>query len=201
MLIYYTQFCFVHKTKLGIITLAHNLHLLQHSVKPNHIRLKKCLAFNLYYTGCAKSHDKIKYCIITFKIELRRNFPFIYSFFILRSIRLLHKIKNNTGNRIQLFVSCMHFHNCSWVNWGHGFQILHHFYSIRSTFFATACFLFATINYVKHYTGQQNQYFPLFQELHKLFLSNFWSLILNLCTYLLQKLQFLNYLVIHTIYP
>ena len=32
-------------------------------------------------------------------------------------------------------------------------------------FLATACFLFTTINYVKHYTGQQNQYIPLLQTL------------------------------------
>ena len=45
--------------------------------------------------GCAKSPDKIKYYIKTFKIELRRNFPFIYSFFLSHSTRLFHEIKNN----------------------------------------------------------------------------------------------------------
>ena len=100
-------------------------------------------------------------------------------------------------NKRELFVSCIHFHNCSWVNWGCRFQILHHFYSIRPTLFATACFFFATINY----TRQQNQYFPLLQKLFKLFLSTFWALILNLGAYLLQKLKFLNYIFIYTIYP
>ena len=45
--------------------------------------------------GCAKSHDKIKYCIVTFKIELHRTFIFIYLIFIPHSIRLFHKIRNN----------------------------------------------------------------------------------------------------------
>ena len=53
------------------------------------------VALTLYVTGCAKSHDKIKYYIITFKIELRRNFPCTYSFFIPHSIRLFYKIRNS----------------------------------------------------------------------------------------------------------
>ena len=55
----------------------------------------RLLVFTLYATVCAKSHDKIKYCFLTFKIELRRNFPFIYFFFVPRTIRLFHKIRNN----------------------------------------------------------------------------------------------------------
>ena len=97
-------------------------------------------------------------------------------------------------NKIEIFVSGMHFDNCFWVNWGQGFKKLHHLYSLRSTFFATACFLFITINYAKHYTG-----LPL-KKLFKQLLSNFWALILNLCTYLCQKFKFLNYIFIYTIY-
>ena len=52
-------------------------------------------ALTLYATGCAKSHDKIKYCTITLKNEIHRNFPFIYCFFILHSMRLFNKIRNN----------------------------------------------------------------------------------------------------------
>ena len=37
----------------------------------------------------------LKYYIITVKIGLRCNSPFIYSFLIPRSIRVFHKIKNN----------------------------------------------------------------------------------------------------------
>ena len=52
------------------------------------------LFLTLNVTGCTKSHDKIKYCIITFKIELRRNFSFIYSFFIPRCIsRLFYTLR------------------------------------------------------------------------------------------------------------
>ena len=102
-------------------------------------------------------------------------------------------------NKRELFVSCLHFDNCSLGNWDYGFQILHHFYSIRSIYLQQL--FFTTINYVKHYTKQQYQYFPLLQKLFKLFLSNFWALILNLFTYLLQKLKFLNYIFIYTIYP
>ena len=29
-------------------------------------------------TGCAKLHGELEYCIITFKIELRRKFLFVY---------------------------------------------------------------------------------------------------------------------------
>ena len=42
-----------------------------------------------------KPHDKIKHCIKAFKIELRREFPFTYSFFLSHSTRLIHKIRNN----------------------------------------------------------------------------------------------------------
>ena len=49
----------------------------------------------LYDTGCTKSIDKNEYCLITFKIELCRNFPFVYSFFIPYSPWLFHKIKDN----------------------------------------------------------------------------------------------------------
>ena len=48
----------------------------------------------LYATGCVKSHDKNKYNVITFKIELRHNFLFVYSFFIPYSTRLFHKIRD-----------------------------------------------------------------------------------------------------------
>ena len=53
---------------------------------------------------------------------------------------------------------------------------------------------------MKNIIGQQKQYFPLLQKLFKLFLSDFWALILNLCTYLLQKLKFLNYIFTYTTY-
>ena len=50
----------------------------------------------LYATGCAKSHDKNDYCLMAFKIELCRNFPFIYSFFIPYSAQIFHKIWDNS---------------------------------------------------------------------------------------------------------
>ena len=63
---------------------------------PYHTNIvSRLLLLILYATGCAKLHDQIKYCIVIFKAELRRNFPFIYSFFMPRSMRLFYKTVNN----------------------------------------------------------------------------------------------------------
>ena len=138
---------------------------------------------------------KIKHILFVYFYRLERYFfkffklklKFLATCIILKQkLRGFHYWNQHTitqRNKIELSVSCIHFDNCSWLKWGHGFQILHYFYCIRSTFFATAYFWFTTINYAKHYTGQQNQYFPLLQKLFKLFLTNFWALILNLCTF------------------
>ena len=48
----------------------------------------------LYATGYAKSHNENRKRLITFKIELRRNFPIVCSFFIPYSTRKFHKIGN-----------------------------------------------------------------------------------------------------------
>lgn len=56
----------------------------------------KTQGFTLYATGFAKSHNIVKYCIVTFKIELRRKFASIYPFFITHSIRLFHIIRTNS---------------------------------------------------------------------------------------------------------
>ena len=71
---------------------------------------------------------------------------------------------------------------------------------IKSLEFVYRAAVDETINYVKYSTRQQTQYFPLLQKLFKLFLCNLWALILNVYTYLLQKLKFLNYIYYISIY-